>query len=387
MSTIEIPIDADEWERIVRVAKATAWDDRRNPPVLQHPLPEFGVDPQWRLRCVDGTLVEVRHDVPWIEPFAVALPTRLVIHGAVLADLEGGCVLTIDDDRYATVRGDDGSSSVHDLLPVPSSYKLPNPWQPTASATLEAARLFHCLCPASLAPTGLEQEEPSPLELGISDGEIGFLADWSMAAGHKATFRAPAATDGSAHFGFWPACLTELVRNATRGSETVTLSVFDEWLQVAAEDWTAWVSLADLACARLVPHAMEILEKAGESVTSIADDAFSVMGNPAVRVTFHDVVDQQVLRISTVLATNVEDGLEIRGHIDGLVRSRPGLKGWLEEGRVVAATDLDAARVDELPGTLRRFRSQLHGFDLLLSIGDPLPDPLPDLFTGAGLAE
>ena len=99
MSSIEVPIESDEWERIVRVAKATAWDDRDNPPVLQHPFPESGVDPQWRLRCIDDTLVEVRHDVPWIEPFAVALPTRLVIHGAVLADLEGGCVLTIDDNR------------------------------------------------------------------------------------------------------------------------------------------------------------------------------------------------------------------------------------------------------------------------------------------------
>ena len=136
MSSIEVPIESDEWERIVRVAKATAWDDRNNPPVLQHPFPESGVDPQWRLRCIDDTLVEVRHDVPWIEPFAVALPTRLVIHGAVLADLEGGCVLTIDDNRYATVRGGNGSSSVHDLLPVPSAYELPNPWHPTASATV-----------------------------------------------------------------------------------------------------------------------------------------------------------------------------------------------------------------------------------------------------------
>ena len=105
MSTIEIPIESDEWERIVRVAKATAWDDRDNPPVLQHPFPGLGADPQWRLRCIDGTLVEVRHDVPWIESFAVALPTRLVIHGAVLANLEGGCVLTIDDKRYATEIG------------------------------------------------------------------------------------------------------------------------------------------------------------------------------------------------------------------------------------------------------------------------------------------
>ena len=58
MSTIEIPIESDEWERIVRVAKATAWDDRDNPPVLQHPFPGLGADPQWRLRCIDGTLVD-----------------------------------------------------------------------------------------------------------------------------------------------------------------------------------------------------------------------------------------------------------------------------------------------------------------------------------------
>ena len=383
MSSIEVPIESDEWERIVRVAKATAWDDRNNPPVLQHPFPESGVDPQWRLRCIDDTLVEVRHDVPWIEPFAVALPTRLVIHGAVLADLEGGCVLTIDDNRYATVRGGNGSSSVHDLLPVPSAYELPNPWHPTASATVEAARLFHCLCPASLSPTGLEQEEPPPLELGIGDGEIGFLADWSMAGGHRATFRTPAATDGSAQFGFRPTGLTDLVRGATQGSETVALAVFDEWLRVTADDWTAWVPPTDLVCTRWIPHATEILKKAGESVTPIAEDAFSVTGNPAVRVTFHDVVDQQVLRISTVLATNVEDDRDVRQQVFALVRSRPGLKGWFEEGRVVFAIDLDVARVEELPHTLRRFRSQLHGFDLLLSIGDPLPD----LFTEAGLVE
>ena len=383
MSTIEIPIESDEWERIVRVAKATAWDDRDNPPVLQHPFPGLGADPQWRLRCIDGTLVEVRHDVPWIESFAVALPTRLVIHGAVLANLEGGCVLTIDDKRYATVRGSNGSSSVHDLLPVPSGYELPNPWQPTASATIEAARLFNCLYPASLPPTGLEQAEPPPLELGISDGEIGFLADWSMAGGHKATFRTPAETDGSARLGFWPAGLTDLVSGATRGSETVALAMFDEWLRVTTDDWTAWVPPTDIVCTRWIPQATEILKKAGESVTPISEDAFSVTGNPAVRVTFHDVVDQQVLRISTVLATNVEDELDVRQRIDGIVHSRPGLKGWFEEGRVVFAIDLDVARVDELPHTLHRFRSQLHGFDLLLSIGDPLHD----LFTETGLVE
>ena len=64
-----------------------------------------------------------------------------------------------------------------------------------------------------------------------------------------------------------------------------------------------------------------------------------------------------------------------------------GLKNWFEEGRFVVALDLDVSQIDDLPGTLRRFRSQLHGFDLLLSIGDPLPDPLPDLFTEAGLVE
>ncbi|MBC8363376.1 MAG: hypothetical protein H8E59_00045 [Actinobacteria bacterium] len=383
MSTIELPIATDEWERIVRVAKVTAWDDRHNPPVLQHPFPELGVDPQWRLRCIDGTLVEVRHDVPRMEPFAVALPTRLLIHAAALADLDGGCVLTIDDNRYATVRGTNGSSLVENLLPVPPGYELPNPWQPAATATLEADRLFHCLFPASIAPTGLGQEEPLPLELGISDGEIGFLADWSMAGGHRATFRTPATTDGSAHFGFWPVALTELVRGVTRGSESVTLAVFEKWLRVTAEDWTAWVPPTGLAFARWIPHATEILEEAGESVTPIADDAFSVMGSPAVRVAFHDVVDQQVLRISTVVATNAEDSLDVRRRLDGLVHSRPCLKNWFEEGRFVVAIDLDVSQIDQLPGTLRRFRSQLHGFDLLLSIGDSMPD----LFTEAGLVE
>jgi hypothetical protein len=81
--------------------------------------------------------------------------------------------------------------------------------------------------------------------LGIGDGEIGFLADWSMAGGHRATFRTPAATDGSAQLGFRPTGLTDLVRGATQGRRTVALAGVRRVAAGHRRRLTAWVPPTD----------------------------------------------------------------------------------------------------------------------------------------------
>ncbi len=64
MTAIDLPIDQDEWVRVEKAVSATDLDDLVNPPVLVHPHPGAADRPHWRIRGRDGTLVEIRHDLP-----------------------------------------------------------------------------------------------------------------------------------------------------------------------------------------------------------------------------------------------------------------------------------------------------------------------------------
>ena len=96
MSVVELPIDHDEWQRIRDVSLAAGIDDLVNPPVLVHTHPGSGEAPHWRVWSQDGTVVEVRHDLPANRPLKVALPGKAIFHGMHLAAREGSCSLVLD---------------------------------------------------------------------------------------------------------------------------------------------------------------------------------------------------------------------------------------------------------------------------------------------------
>ena len=95
MTVVELPIDHDEWQRIRDVSYAAGIDDLVNPPVLVHTHPGSGEAPHWLVWSQDGTVVEVRHDLPANRPLKVALPGKASFHGMHLADREGSCTLAL----------------------------------------------------------------------------------------------------------------------------------------------------------------------------------------------------------------------------------------------------------------------------------------------------
>lgn len=373
---IRLDIDSAEWARVNRCLHAIGQDDRFNPPVLARQT-EFGasmgIGPCWRLRGHDGTIVEIDHGAAADEPYAAALPARLLAHAEVLADVEGGCSLILEAQRYAHLEGRCGSSAVFDLLKIPEGLVPPNPGQPEASASVGGGDLCRVLVPSTLPPSGFQEFEEQPVQLGLERGRIGVLADWSAHGGHRVTFRCLAATTGSVVVDLWGGTLADLVHKACRSTDDVALDVFAEHVRVRHDDWTAWAPRyvhgpdADLEAAR------RRLTGAKESVD---DDGTGLRirgssGRPSVRVEAHHLGDRHLLRISTVLASNVADEAEVRRHLDALVRSQPGMKAWMEDGRAVVAYDLPASEVDVLPGTLSCFRDAVTGFDVLLAGDDP----------------
>ena len=104
MTVVELPIDHDEWQRIRDVSYAAGIDDLVNPPVLVHTHPGSGEAPHWLVWSQDGTVIEVRHDLPANRPLKVALPGKAIFHGMHLAAREGSCTLALDGD-YARLGG------------------------------------------------------------------------------------------------------------------------------------------------------------------------------------------------------------------------------------------------------------------------------------------
>ena len=77
--------------------------------------------------------------------------------------------------------------------------------------------------------------------------------------------------------------------------------------------------------------------------------------------------DPGVVRISSVMVEGAQDPPELRARMDGMASAGAGLSVWFEDGRVVAATDLESGRLAELPSLVDRFRNRIEGLDVLLA--------------------
>ncbi len=367
MTAIDLPIDQDEWVRVEKAVSATDLDDLVNPPVLVHPHPGAADRPHWRIRGRDGTLVEIRHDLPPTRPFKVALPARIIDHGALLATREGSCTLTIDTSGYAHVTGQGGSGAVLDLPPAPTGIDLPSAMQPSASATTTARHLADAIYSGTRLPKGVGPDATSPpLEVGIEDGTIGFGVDWQILGRPRCTYRTPADTRGTAVVGFRFGTVRNLIFQAAERDQTIDVSVRDAWVCFEAEDWKAWANQVETSAARWMPKLIEDLEEAGFEVEALGDSSLQVDGQWPIRVEAVDG-EPEVLRISTVLATRLSVDADLRQELDNIMASRIGLRLWFEGTRLIAAEDLLCEWASALPDVLRRFSDQLMGLDVLLA--------------------
>jgi hypothetical protein len=204
------------------------------------------------------------------------------------------------------------------------------------------------------------------MEVGIEADAVGFGVDWRSAGRPRCTFRAPADSQGTAVAGFQFGTVKDLLIHASEQQEEVTIATYDDWVGFETEGWKAWAGRVDTTAARLVPLAAEVLEEAGLNVEYSSGSSLQVEGEIPVRVECLDG-EPEVIRISTILATNLKVDADLREQVDKLMASRIGLRLWFEGTRLVAAEDLPAEMGPELPATIQRFRHQLHGLDILFA--------------------
>jgi len=366
VTVVELPIDHDEWQRIRDVSHAVGIDDLVNPPVLVHTHPGSGEDPHWLVWSQDGTVVQVRHDLPANQPFKLALPGKAIFYGMHLAAREGSCTLVVDGD-YVRLVGGQGSEAILDLPSIPPEVGIvPHASQPSASATACGRQVADAIMGASTLPEGMEPGPGPAMQVGIEADAVGFGVDWRPAGRSCCTFRAPADTQGTAVVGFQFGTVKDLLFHDSEKQEVVTISAYLDRVGFEAEGWKAWVAKIDTTAARLVPLAAEVLEEAGFDVEYSSGSSLQVEGEIPVRVEFIDG-EPEVIRISTILATNLKVDAALRDQVDKLMASRVGLRLWFEGTRLVAAEDLPYAMGPELPATIQRFRHQLHGLDVLFA--------------------
>jgi hypothetical protein len=367
MTVIDLPIHHDEWVRLRDAVVAVDADDLVNPPVLVHPHRAAVDRPHWRIRGYDGTMIEIRHDIPSGPPFTVALACQAVKHGALLAIREGSCTLTLDTSGYARLNGQNGSYAVLDLPPVPTAIDLPSGIQPSASGTATAVQIADAIYSGTRLPEGVEDDVIYPsLEIGIEAGAIGFGADWRTLGRPRSTYRAPATTNGTAVVGFHFGTVRSLLMRSAERDQNVVVSVLDDWVRFETEDWIAWANQVETSAARWLPEIAGNLEAAGFSVQPLDSSALQVDGQHQIRIQAVRGVSE-VLRISTVLGTGLSASTDLRAEIDKIMSSRIGLRLWFEEDRLIAAEDLACEQLSVLPATIRRFGNQLMGLDLLLT--------------------
>jgi hypothetical protein len=218
----------------------------------------------------------------------------------------------------------------------------------------------------STLPEGMEAGPGPAMEVGIEADAVGFGVDWRSAGRPRCTFRAPADSQGTAVAGFQFGTIKDLLIHASEQQEEVTIATYDDWVGFEAEGWKAWAGRVDTTAARLVPLAAEVLKEAGLNVEYSSGSSLQVEGEIPVRVECLDG-EPEVIRISTILATNLEVNADLRDQVDKLMASRVGLRLWFEGTRLVAAEDLPSEMGPELPATIQRFRHQLHGLDILFA--------------------
>lgn len=382
MTTDRFEILPHEWDVLCGIIDALGPDGPVNDPLLVHP--RAGVDPFWRLTGVDGTelsvvheLVEPRPSRPWRD--MVVVPTALVRHGHLLAHTEGSCELLVDDG-YAHLHGGRGSTSVYDL-PDPDVW-----WShdgtpfvpelgPLAEAVVEAGALCRAMVAAAIRPGGIDDEVAPPIvEVAIEGDQLAFGTNWRPHGGHRVTNRIPAHAQGEAVIGFPHVVAERLITLATVPDEMVEVRIHDSCVVFETPRWSAIVPRIETGQSRLLVEAADLLDRSGFVVTWLSRSAVTVNADPYLavdRVRVEGFVpgdgDPGVVRISSVLVEGAHDTPELRARMDGMASAGAGLSVWFEDGRVVAATDLESGRLAELPSLVDRFRHRIEGLDVLFA--------------------
>lgn len=301
-----------------------------------------------------------------------AVSERLVRFGESL--LGESIRLSVADERtmVATV---DGLSAAVDLV-IQDGHR-PEPWEvtATASATVPLRQFMAALWAARCLPSGVDQAGyPMPtMWMQVGDGSLGLHVDWSDFIPSQATYRCDADTTGQPT----TVAIPHAELGAFLGDAAVTLVEPDvevrveigvalhegrlrEALVLRGGPWrlllwlqhplrSRWSARIDV---ELADDDIEVLTTDGLDWTLVAGDPPLPDGcRPQVRITLHHG-HPDIARVSAAITPHVAESLELLRELSALNAASTGVRFWLEDDTVFAATDVRCSALSTLPSAV-----------------------------------
>jgi hypothetical protein len=362
-------IDVPENELDTLAALTTAWapDEQAG----------FGV---W-LEVVDGRRVWTAQSGPVVfrfrggpsdQPAApVSLPVRLLWWAVRMSGATGACTIGVRDGEVAIAEAG-GRSIVIDLESGPCDPPAIQDGPTAATATMTAEDLRALVWESCVKAPGTDTDHgmPPPI-LSVEPGVVVAAIDWTPHDGLRTTLRQACTTTGAARVSVPTSLVREAVLALPDGEVVLRFPAgADQPLQVDGTDLTLI-----LPCRRPGPDQEHLARQVWSILDDMVDEPFDavdlhvfvgVVGGRELRVEVHDLGGRSVVRCSTVVVRDVTSGDDLLRRINDANAGLAGIRLWLDEDRVVAATDVPSSMIIALPETLESMAEQLHGFDVYL---------------------
>jgi hypothetical protein len=279
-------------------------------------------------------------------------------------------------------------SAVIDLMrpsgPPPSTRTHRN----IAVATVDRELFARTLWSARCTPTGADVigAPLPPMWLQVSEGTLALHVDWTDAVGGKATYRMAATIDGDATtvsinhqalsrfmtffsgFADDDEDITVAIVDVTPENGTAGTTRRAVVIGTDDSDYVTWT--IDALRERWETAVSTMLEEAGVVVRSHAGTEWTVRAESSdVRIVLHSG-HPDVARVSTTVATHVDTTLDLLTEINTLNAAATGVRFWVEDGAVHAATDVRCSELDSLvPSVLEVARSASRYAPLVALLG------------------
>lgn len=307
------------------------------------------------------------------------LPVSIrIIHFAHMCP-EDVTLSLVDDSVVAST---EGRSAVVDL--VANAEGPPEEWRSrdTASAEIERAGFFGTIYAARFMPRGGDEvDAPAPpMWLQMADGTVAIHVDWSEYVGGASTYRLftkvcggpatvainhPLVSQWSLAVGGWleddettmRIAIREILVDGTRRDAV--------WFSASGAELTLWCD--DPLVERWGSRIGGMLHAAGLRDSRHDGRRWQVdVGGVPVDIVLH-AGSPDVARVSAPVVGGVEPTLELLTEINAVNAAATGVRMWVEDGLVVAASDVRCPELDGLETTVRQVAAAAARYQPLLA--------------------
>ena len=365
MSSIPpMTIGADEWDRVAALSRAADADEVAGDAVW---LRDTGTGRRWMVQTEAG-LYGLGGRGTCGQPVDLALSPRLIHAGALLSHAHAEATLAVPDTDTALVSAA-GTSVAIDLLDSPTPELPPPAEDDPPLGQVDAGDLLAFIELSRAIPNGVGSPSGGrPFYwLGTSQDRITAHVDWRRLGAPRASYWLPARTEhGSRTVAVNPIALAAVLIQLADPDEEVSLLFTDGSLGLRGSDWRVWLRTVDGTVTRLAGHLEEALIEAGIAPVQVSPRAFE-FGHPVrIRAELHGG-EYEIVRLSTVLARAVAPTSEVLAELNDANAGLVGVRLWMQDDLVVAASDLPCQRLDDVGPITARLAEQVGNLGVFLT--------------------